>query len=398
MISIVRYIDSGSRDPTETLGYWMSTLVEPDETSHVRWQTGFFGIDGIGLLVPMLQELGRTGGGVTALIGSNDGVTQGSDILRLLELAGPARENLKVGVVSFGNALFHPKTLHVTRSDGSMTAYVGSANLTQSGVALHVEAGILMDTRDGDRVDDLEHVADAIDWWFEDNQAGFYGVRDEADIIELTDARVLGVPRRPPVRPGGPARGSRRGSPPTNLKPLVSIPTAGGGLGTLTESSGEASSSEPSGASLPAAPTSRYMPAEISIVWGKQLSASDAQRKKTGNQRGSITLVASGYPINPQTYFRGELLASADWVEEYTSTGEFLERALVPMNVKADGSDLGLLDIPFTHAPNREAGQHNYTTALHIGPIAELFADNDLTGRRLTLARRTDGTFDLTIE
>ena len=50
--------------------------------------------------------------------------------------------------------------------DGSEAAYVGSANLTPPGLSLHVEAGILLDSNDGDPASILREIATAIDAWF----------------------------------------------------------------------------------------------------------------------------------------------------------------------------------------------------------------------------------------
>lgn len=89
--------------------------------------------------------------GITSiLIGSNEGGTTRASLEHLLEVAGPPRTNLAVGIVSFANAFFHPKVFHFSRIDGSATSYVGSANLTRDGVCKHLEAGILLDTIDGD--------------------------------------------------------------------------------------------------------------------------------------------------------------------------------------------------------------------------------------------------------
>ena len=45
--------------------------------------------------------------------------------------------------------------------------------------------------------------------------------------------------------------------------------------------------------------------------WTKKITASDAQRKRAGNQRGSITLVRANYKIDAQTYFRRDFFGPA---------------------------------------------------------------------------------------
>jgi len=163
----LRYIDSGDRDPASALGSWFQSLLQVGDVSAVRWQTGFFTADGLGHLVPTLDRLRSVDGTVNAVIGSNNGDTLTSDIERVTALIGVPRTNARLGIASFSGAFFHPKVYHFSRSDGSQAAYVGSANLTSAGVgSLHVEAGVLLDTRVGDPPQALQQIADSIDRWF----------------------------------------------------------------------------------------------------------------------------------------------------------------------------------------------------------------------------------------
>lgn len=131
--------------------------------------------------------------------------------------------------------------------------------------------------------------------------------------------------------------------------------------------------------------------------WSKKLSRSDAQRKSTGNQRGSITLVQAGYPIDGQTYFRRDFFKAAKWVGEITRTSEVRETAVISFKVNFLGKDLGALPLSVTYAPNREANQTNYTSLLHLGPLAPHVGATDVTGKWLRLDRRTDGSYALSI-
>jgi hypothetical protein len=133
------------------------------------------------------------------------------------------------------------------------------------------------------------------------------------------------------------------------------------------------------------------------VGWSKVLSQSDAQGKPRGNQRGSITLVAAGFPINAQTYFRYDFFSGVAWTADTTSTGEGRETAAVAFATTLLGQDLGVLQLPISYAPNREASQANYTTLLHVGPLGPRFAAYDMTGRTLRLERRSDRSFALSI-
>lgn len=132
--------------------------------------------------------------------------------------------------------------------------------------------------------------------------------------------------------------------------------------------------------------------------WTKELSASDAQRKRTGNQRGSITLVQAGHPIDWRRYFREDFFADVDWVSEWTNTNKERQGANVLFDTTVLGNKLGVLSIPVTYEPYRESDQDNYTSLLHLGPLAPHFQQHDMTGRQLTLERRANGTFTLSIE
>lgn len=396
----MRYIDTGSRDPSQALGAWLAAMTDDESVRAVRWQSGFFGAESLGYFVQVFDRLAAADGPLSVLVGSNDGTTKRRDVELLLELTGPHRDGRRIGVVAFDNAYFHPKTFHFERSDGSEAAYVGSANLTRSGAtSLHVEAGVVLDTKDGDDPGVLDSIRDAIDWWFESAPDGFTLVTGLADLDDLVARGRLDVPRPPLVRPVAPAApsGSTEHITLSPLTAIPKIPTTGTSVPPTVEPPAE--SAEPS-AEQPGtvAPPPSGPPAVTTVEWSKLLSRSDAQRKPKGNQRGSIALVAAGYPINAQTYFRYDFFSGVSWTADTTRTGEGRETAVVAFATTVLGEELGVLQLPTSYAPNREASQANYTTLLHVGPLGPRFAANDMTGRTLRLARRSEGSFALAIE
>jgi hypothetical protein len=386
----MRYIDSGTRDPTQALGFWLELNVFRDVSlRELRWQSGFFEAGSLGYFIPTMARLKVFDGVLNVLVGSNDGMTRREDIEALIDAAGPPRKNQQLGVVKFRAGYFHPKTVHIVREDGSSAAYVGSANLTTNGVtSLHVEAGLLLDTRERDDAGVLREISQAIDVWFTTPRKGLNVVTDANQLEELVRKGILGVPipATPPLQ-GAAKLGNifaRR------LNPLVGVPAP---PPVPVPAPAPPPIPAPAASTLPA--VIRKQPPSTSVVedsWWKQLTRSDAQRKNQGNQRGSITLVQGGRYIDAQTYFRNSLFKNATWVAQRTRTGQKRETATIPFEVHFLGRNLGVLNVEITYASNREAAQANYTSLLHLaGRLASEFSARDVTGKYFELRRNSDG-------
>lgn len=220
----MRYIDSGVREPSETLGTWLTDARSGDIVA-IRWQTGFFGADSLSILAPLLERATKDSNVVRALIGSNECSTSQDDVRRLFQMLGMPRANATLGVVSFqGGAFYHPKVVHLTRRDGSQLAYVGSANLTGAGVSgQHVEAGILLDTSDGDDLAQLHRISRSIDRWFDGPRPGLLRVETSNDIDYLTVQGIL-APYPFPRSQNPTPRIREAGVDLPNLSPIVTLP------------------------------------------------------------------------------------------------------------------------------------------------------------------------------
>lgn len=233
----MKYFDSGAREPSQSLGQWLQNAAK-EEIAELRIQSGYFSLDGIGLLIPALEEAAKADRLTRFLIGSNDGCTLHSDLASLMQIMGIPRSNGGLGIVSFGGAYFHPKTYHVRRQDGTEAAYVGSANLTAAGLALNVEAGIALDTREGDDPHQLSQIAAAIDAWFNEKRNGLIVVTGLETLNELADRGVLAI--APPPKPIESDRGAPAGSPRPRLKPIFSLPS----VKQISAATGAASAAE----------------------------------------------------------------------------------------------------------------------------------------------------------
>ncbi|SEP42514.1 hypothetical protein [Nitrosovibrio sp. Nv6] len=220
----MRYLDTGSRLASETLAAWFEPVLN-EEIVELRLQTGFFSLGGMGLLVPTFNRSVQKNLPTKILIGSNDGDTLRDDMAGLVQLLGIPRNGAQLGVISFGNGYFHPKTYYVRRSDGSEAAYVGSANLTASGLACHVEAGITLDTREGDDPRLLSQIAAAIEAWFAEKRQGLTLVAGTHTLDELVASGVLALARPPRTASvSGEGSGGGRAAPP-RLQRLITLPS-----------------------------------------------------------------------------------------------------------------------------------------------------------------------------
>ena len=177
---------------------------KPEAISYLRWQSGYFGIDGLAPMLPLIQSLAARCLPISCVLGSNGGETGQQDVDNLTDLIGCPRVGARIGILSYTTGLFHPKVYHVTRLDGSQAAYVGSANLTFSGVTgLNVEAGLILDNSEGDPTQPLDEISAAIDAWFDGTRPDVALVHNSADIPPLVASWILGVVPAPrPPRPG----------------------------------------------------------------------------------------------------------------------------------------------------------------------------------------------------
>lgn len=224
----MRYLDTGARDPAQTLAKWLEEVVRGD-VAELRLQTGFFSLEGVGLLLSTLDRCKANDLTTNILIGSNDASTLRDDVAGLMNILGIPRSGAQLGIVNFSGAYFHPKTYHIKRADGSQAAFVGSANLTASGLALHVEAGIALDTNDGDDKRHLTEIAAAIDRWFVEKREGLTLVSGSQTLDALTESGILAL--APPPRTAGTGTGGPDRSPRPRLKPLMALPRVGASSG-----------------------------------------------------------------------------------------------------------------------------------------------------------------------
>lgn len=195
-LECMNYLDTGTKDASQTLTQWFLDVLTV-EVNAVRIQTGYFRFGATRVLLPLLARLKTQEITTHIVIGSNDSDTLHSDVSRLFAKLEMPRESAKLAIVQFTNALFHPKVYHITRSDGSQAAFVGSANFTEAAIlGGNVEAAVSLDTRLGDSVEVLAQIAQAIDNWLAGGAHQVaHLVTSLHDIDKLLEAGILAKQR-----------------------------------------------------------------------------------------------------------------------------------------------------------------------------------------------------------
>lgn len=222
----MEYLDSTSSASSAALASRLSQEVA-SEHEHLRIKTGYFSLNGLGALKLSIDHLVQNDFPITIAIGANEQATTKGDVDALFKLIGCLRPRARLCVVSCSGGLFHPKVVHLTRTDGSQLAYVGSANLTPNGFnGANVEAGILLDSRHGDPLAVLGEIAASVDDLFTGTKDGITKVVGPATTQQLVSDGVLSVikPPQPSSSQGGASNGGSTASR-MKRKPLITFPS-----------------------------------------------------------------------------------------------------------------------------------------------------------------------------
>ncbi len=359
--------------------------------AEVRWQSGFYAADGLGFLAPTLDRIREEGGRVVALVGSNNGDTLRGDVARLVSLLGIPRPGAHLGVVSFTGAFFHPKTYHLTRRDGSQAAYVGSANLTSAGVgSLHVEAGVLLDTRQGDDPGVLASVRSAVDEWFSAGGRAGLTVIDGSEVIERLVAEGVLAEAAPPraVNEGGGGNAGAR-PPRPRLQALVRVPGWGGAPVSPPE---KLRSDEDEGEVVDEVPVGSTAVPWVTVWRSKGLSERDLNipTGENTNATGSMGLKKGDWDIeiDHRHYFREEVFADLPWSRDARKTTREVTTAV--FEIWIDGGLAGETALTVSHNTDTSSTtyrQKNEMTHLRWGEAKPWVARRALLGAVMTLDR-----------
>lgn len=389
-----RYIDSGSGRSNQSVGHWLDDNLIAGIRAF-RCQFGYFRFAAIEPFSDLIHDVAGLNGAVHMVLGSNGGSLIAQDAQRALRVTDGI--NATLTVVSFSDAEFHPKTIHIVRADGTSTAVVGSSNLTGQGLGKNIEAGVIWDSRTDDP-DELQAIADAIDRWRTlGADDGVFRIGSDADLQDLANEAIINVPQ--PVR----QRARRdRGAAGRRLPRRTAAwePTRDGWLPpvpALIPRPPEIEIIPEAAATASGAAFGEPPPATAIILkWCKRLDRSDAQRVR-GHGTGKLRLGKARFPIDKNTWFRHDFF-NTPWVQQRRH-GQTLNETTVRFDVRVRGRSLHHLDLIIDHGEHRIADQGNVPTVLAWGTELnrEMRATNHV-GDWVVLTRDVNGRFGLTIQ
>lgn len=377
----MRYLDTGFGHPDQTLGKWLEAALA-GKPSGLWLQSGYFGYESLAIHDSALRKIAAAGDPTHVVLGANEMSLTADDLKRLIDAVGGG-VGASVTVISYSNALFHPKTYVIRDELGEYRAYVGSANMTGAGVGLNVEAGIGLSTAEGDDAGQIAAIRDSIESWHDRDQDGVFRIATPEDVDELVSARIVSLTASRPPRTSAKRTSATATTPNRTAGRRINLyPTA---------------PMAPFAGATPAPPSP--VPKGVSLSWSKVLQSSDAQQVSGNtNPTGKLRLSKAGHSIDHKTWFRETFFDGADWTTEMRGDKAY-EVASVPFAVTVHGVDLGIKSLMIDHAPHRVADQNNVPTVLAWGhDISRILVGKSHIGDTVTLERTTDGESRLTID
>lgn len=390
-----RYIDTGSGEADQDVGHWLDQNLVAGIRAF-RCQFGYFRFSAIQPFARIIYDVAELGWPVHIVLGSNAGSLIAEDAQLALRIADGGDTSLTI--VSFADAEFHPKTIHIVRADGSAIAVVGSSNLTGRGLGRNAEASVLFDSAHDGNIE-LQAIAAAIDWWSaQGEEQGAFRIGSDADLQDLANEGVINLPqpaRRVPARvTRGGGRGRRLPRRNATWEPAGDgwRPPVPAIIPRPIENDVQPDAPVPS-----EAPPVEPAPATAIVLrWCKKLDRSDAQRV-IGNPTGKLRLGKAGHPIDKNTWFRQDFF-NTSWQQQIQNL-QPVNVTSVRFDVRVGGQSRGQQNLIVDHGEHRIAGQNNIPTVLSWGPeLNRELRDVDHVGDWVVLTRDVNGRFALTIQ
>ncbi len=385
----IRFLGQPFEDALGHLEDILSDALGGDAYQHLHIATAWAKRSGLTALRASLTKFREHGGRSQLIVG--------------IDHAGATRQGLEMACELFDSVhvfhdparrTFHPK-VYFLAGDRFACLIVGSNNATHGGIAGNYEAALIVHL-DAAAPEDVE-LAQAISRWFELLYA------ENAICLELTPellARLV-ADTRYKIADEDAASLQRGGDGPGDASATEDAPRSslfGRRLGRVRRGTTPRRRRQPEA-------RGRRRDAERSedhpvLRWSKRLAKSDAyQPRARSNPTANLRLVQGDYPeIDRTTFFRRDLFGKGVWSASTDRNGNPKEVATIPFDVVLDGVPLGVIDLEVTHAPHREAGQHNHLSALSWrGRMASLMRATDYTGAWVIIERMDDDSFRLEI-
>lgn len=192
----MRYLDTGSRDLADTLYEWLHHALI--DATYFGCQTGYFSYDGMFPLEQRFLDLLNRSGEIHLVVGANEGGIRKVDLEDVLDLfeKAPGSTHSSLVLVAADDVLMHPKTYYIEQANGTKHAFIGSANLTHSGLGRNIEAAITVDSTN-DPAAPFAAFRRAVDKWRLKDHPNAHLV-SRTSLGELVDRGVIGHPTRTP--------------------------------------------------------------------------------------------------------------------------------------------------------------------------------------------------------
>lgn len=200
----MEYIDTGERDPDLTLYRWLSDRFP--YATYFSCQTGYFRADGLHPFAPDVTRILESNGEVRLVIGANEDSISSDDLAYVLDLIEGHDDRASIVLVSADDVLMHSKTFYLELENERRCALVGSANLTEPGLAANIEAGLGLDWQQ-DSGAPFDQIKAAIEAWRIGGRPNAY-LLSRGNLPELIAQGIVDRPR--PVRPVEPTPTRRR--------------------------------------------------------------------------------------------------------------------------------------------------------------------------------------------
>jgi len=343
-----RYFDTGMNGPQDSLGFWLDQEIVTGIQSF-RGQFGYFDGSALSPYLPILEDMINNGGFLKLVIGANPGdPASKNDLESLLSLTCNS-ENSSITLIAYSVGLFHPKTIHVVRENGTEVSVVSSANFTRNGLGHNIEAGLILNTSESST-----QIAAAIDRWSNIEDDGVFQIStiDDINLLCTNGLAVSSTVRRDirrQQRPGPADIG--RGTLPIGWRPRNAANNA----------------QNNQIATPPPVEEELVLPTTVTHHWAKKMARSDAQQVPEGtNPTGKLRLGQARFPIDQSTWFRNVFFRDLNWIQS-VRRGVIYDEVHVPFRVSIQGAPWMPVVLKIDHADHRAANQRNVTTVLSWG-------------------------------